>query len=151
MVLSGVDHRKILELLRRFGLFFVIIFLVLLMQFVLEPLHGYILLGEKLLQGKFENSFNFGPDSVITVKEIAQKVVKFYGKGKICIDSTNTLHEANLLMLNNRKAKKLLGWKMKYSIDVALEKTVEWYKRFKSKENMEKFMLSQIEEYIKYE
>jgi CDP-glucose 4,6-dehydratase len=125
-------------------------------QFVLEPLHGYILLGEKLLQSKkkIANSFNFGPNKkdAITVKEIAQKVVNFYGKGKIEImEQKNNLYEANLLMLNNSKAKKLLGWKPKYSIDMALEKTVEWYKRFKAKENMEKFMLSQIEEYIKYE
>jgi len=117
-------------------------------QFVLEPLYGYILLGEKHLQG----NFNFGPDNVVPVKEIAKKVVKFYGKGKIeVIKQKNRLHEANLLMLNNNKAKKLLGWKPKYTIDVALEKTVEWYKRFKAKENMEKFMLSQIEEYMNYE
>ncbi|MCL2283146.1 MAG: CDP-glucose 4,6-dehydratase [Fibromonadales bacterium] len=122
-------------------------------QFVLEPLHGYILLGEKHLQG----NFNFGPDSVIPVKDIAKKVVKFYGKGKIVRAHCNTgvfntpQHEANLLMLCNKKAKKLLGWKPKYTIDMALEKTVEWYKRFKAKENMEKFMLCQIEEYMNYE
>jgi CDP-glucose 4,6-dehydratase len=121
-------------------------------QFVLEPLHGYILLGEKLLQGKreFAGSFNFGPDkkSAVTVKEIAQKIVHFYGKGKIeIVEQKNKLHEANLLMLNNSKAKKLLGWKPKYSINAALEKTVEWYKKFKANENMEKFMISQIEGY----
>jgi CDP-glucose 4,6-dehydratase len=125
-------------------------------QFVLEPLRGYILLGEKLLQGKkeFAASFNFGPSKkdAITVREIAKKVAHFYGKGKIEIsEEKNNLHEANLLMLNNSKAKKLLGWKPKYSIDLALEKTVEWYKRFKAKENMEKFMALQIEEYMKYE
>ncbi|MCL2102330.1 MAG: CDP-glucose 4,6-dehydratase [Fibromonadales bacterium] len=125
-------------------------------QFVLEPLNGYILLGEKLLQSKkeFAASFNFGPSKkdAITVKEIAEKVVNFYGKGKIEIAKQGkNLHEANLLMLNNSKAKKFLGWKPKYSIDIALEKTVEWYKRFKAKENMEKFMTRQIEEYVKYE
>jgi len=123
-------------------------------QFVLEPLHGYILLAEKLLLGKkeFASGFNFGPDkkSAITVEEIAKKIVSFYGKGKIEIsEQRNNLHEANLLMLNNSKAKKLLDWKPKYAIDAALEKTVEWYKKFKAKENMEKFMVSQIEEYVK--
>jgi CDP-glucose 4,6-dehydratase len=125
-------------------------------QFVLEPLHGYILLSEKLLQGKkeFASGFNFGPrkKDAIAVKEIAQKIVNFYGKGKIEIaKQKNNLHEANLLMLNNSKAKKLLNWKPRYSIDMALEKTVEWYKRFKAKEDMKKFMISQIEEYVKHE
>jgi len=38
MDLSAINRRRILELVQRFGLFFVIIILVLLMQFVLEPL-----------------------------------------------------------------------------------------------------------------
>ena len=56
-------------------------------QFVLEPLSGYLLLGQKLLEeGKnFAQGFNFGPkeDSVLTVADVAQKVVQYYGKGNV--------------------------------------------------------------------
>jgi CDP-glucose 4,6-dehydratase len=121
-------------------------------QFVLEPLYGYLLLGQKLFENKkqFSQSFNFGPskESVITVKEVADKAVKFYGKGKIKIHKIDNLHEANLLMLNNSKSKKLLNWKPKYNIEIALQKTVEWYKRQVQGENMQEFSLKQIEEYM---
>lgn len=58
-------------------------------QFVLEPLSGYMLLGQKLLEGnrEFARGFNFGPyeDSVLRVGEVAKKVCEVYGKGEIVI------------------------------------------------------------------
>ncbi|MDR1252358.1 MAG: ABC transporter permease [Treponema sp.] len=38
MNISSIDRRKVLEMIQRFGLFFVIILMVLLMRFVLEPI-----------------------------------------------------------------------------------------------------------------
>ena len=58
-------------------------------QFVLEPLSGYMLLGQKLLEGnrEFARGFNFGPyeSSVLKVGEVAKKVCEVYGKGEIVI------------------------------------------------------------------
>jgi len=121
-------------------------------QFVLEPLYGYLLLGQKLFENpkEFSQSFNFGPqkESAITVKEMAHKIIKYYGKGKVIIRKTDNLHEANLLMLNNAKVKKFLGWKPMYSIDLALQKTVEWYKWQERGKNMLEFEIKQIEEFL---
>ena len=50
-------------------------------QHVLEPLSGYLLLGQKLLEDgqKYADGFNFGPneESVLTVAEVAKKVTEF--------------------------------------------------------------------------
>lgn len=120
-------------------------------QHVLEPLSGYLLLGQRLLEDgqKFAEGFNFGPseDSVLKVSDVAEAVVKFYGKGEVIVHKTDNLHEANLLMLNIDKAKDVLGWTPTYTAEQAVEKTVEWYKRFYAGENMLEFTLGQIEEF----
>lgn len=121
-------------------------------QHVLEPLSGYLLLGEKLLEEgkKFAEGFNFGPneDSVLRVAEVAQKVCEYYGKGEVVVQKRDDLHEANLLMLNIEKAAQVLGWTPTYTADEAVKKSVEWYKHFYTKnENMFDYSINQINEY----
>ena len=121
-------------------------------QFVLEPLSGYLTLGQKLLENgkEYAQGFNFGPnkDSVLTVQEIATNVCKIYGKGKVNIGDKTSLHEANLLMLDNSKAKNVLGWRPTYNINEALTETVEWYKNFyMGNKNIIEFSLTQIKKY----
>lgn len=121
-------------------------------QHVLEPLSGYLLLGQKLIEEgkKYAQGFNFGPkeDSVIKVAQVAKKVCQFYGQGEVVVLKKDDLHEANLLMLNIDKAKEVLGWEPSYSADCAIEKTVSWYKNFYGKNNnMYNYTIKQIEEY----
>ncbi len=122
-------------------------------QHVLEPLSGYLLLGQKLFEDgkKYAEGFNFGPneDSVLKVADVAQKVVEYYGKGEVVVHKRDDLHEANLLMLNIEKAEKVLGWKPTYSADKAIEKSVEWYKNFYENKEQDMFELTmnQISEY----
>lgn len=128
-------------------------------QHVLEPLSGYLLLGQKLLEGgkKYAEGFNFGPneDSVLRVAEVAEKACKYYGKGEVVIYKRDNLHEANLLMLNIEKAEKVLGWTPTYIADEAVKNTIEWYKHFYTKDvDMYEFTMNQIKEYegnIKWE
>lgn len=120
-------------------------------QHVLEPLSGYLILGQKLYEEgeKYAQAFNFGPgaSSVLTVADVAKKVVENYGKGVVIINKNDDLHEANLLMLSAEKAREYLNWMPKYNADEAIQKTVEWYKRFYNGENMVDFSLNQIKEY----
>ena len=122
-------------------------------QYVLEPLSGYLLLGEKLLMegSKFAEGFNFGPkeENLLTVEQVAQSVVELYGKGEIFVNRKDNLHEAKLLMLNIDKAKQILHWTPTYDAKQAIEATVEWYKRFYQKSKMLDFTFLQIEEYSK--
>lgn len=122
-------------------------------QHVLEPLSGYLLLGEKLLESgkKYAEGFNFGPneDSVLKVSDVVQKVIEFYGKGEVFVHKKDNLHEAGLLMLNIDKARKVLNWKPTYTPEEAIEKTVDWYKHFYSNDrNLLNYTLSQIADYV---
>ena len=121
-------------------------------QHVLEPLSGYLLLGQKLLEEgkKYAEGFNFGPneDSVLRVADVAKKVREYYGKGEVVVQKRDNLHEANLLMLNIEKAEQVLGWTPTFTADEAIKHTVEWYKHFYNQDiDMYDFTMKQIEEY----
>lgn len=122
-------------------------------QHVLEPLSGYLLLGQKLIESqatkdsaKYTDGFNFGPnpDSILTVADVVQRVINYYQKGEIIINQKDDLHEANLLMLNIDKAKQILNWVPTYSADEAIQSTVEWYKRFYKGNIDEKFKTTEM-------
>lgn len=120
-------------------------------QHVLEPLSGYLLLGTKLIQDgeKYSDCFNFGPnpESVLNVGEVTKKMVECWGCGEVVVKKTDAIHEANLLQLDITKAKEVLNWHPKYTANEAVQRTVEWYKRFYDGEEMYDFTLSQIKEY----
>lgn len=121
-------------------------------QHVLEPLSGYLLLGQKLLEEgkKYAEGFNFGPneDSILKVADVAKLVTEFYGRGDVVVHKRDNLHEANLLMLNIEKAEKALGWVPTYTANEAIKETVSWYKHFYDKDaDIHQFTMSQIKNY----
>ena len=104
-------------------------------QHVLEPLSGYLHVGQKLLEEKVEfgEAWNFGPsdEGSITVEEVVTNVKKHWAKIDYEINrDVNQLHEANLLKLDCSKAHILLKWKDVWDSDTTLEKTVNWYKYY---------------------
>lgn len=103
-------------------------------QHVLEPLSGYLQIGQKLLEEKVEfgDAWNFGPsdEGSITVEEVVQNVKKYWDKIDYEINSQLTYHEANLLKLDCSKAHILLKWKDVWDSDTTFEKTVNWYKLY---------------------
>ncbi len=121
-------------------------------QYVLEPLSGYLLLGEKLLEegSKYAHSFNFGPQEKrsFTVLEIAKTLARLYGEELLLTPASSSLHEEPLLQLNIQKAKRQLGWSPIYTIQETLTQTAAWYKRFYHPQtDMLAFTIQQIADY----
>lgn len=122
-------------------------------QHVLEPLAGYLRLGQKLLEEgtKYATGYNFGPEMNKDVKvcEVAQKVSEVWGCGRVEVGKADGLHEANLLQLNIEKADKELGVRPIYSAEEAIAKTTLWYKAFyENKTDMIEYTKKQIDEFI---
>lgn len=118
-------------------------------QHVLEPLSGYLKVGQKLMEDpvKYATSFNFGPhiSANKTVFEVVSHLVKYYGKGKI-VDASdpNAVHENTLLSLDVTKAYTMLQWEAKWGLREAVEKTVDWYKAALTTPDMYDFCVRQI-------
>ena len=104
-------------------------------QHVLDCISGYLLLGANLYNSniEFSGSWNFSPDKeeVFDVEAISNFSKKCWEEIKFKTSvSVNKFHEANLLMLDNNKAKSLLGWTPKWNTEESVVKSVEWYKDF---------------------
>jgi len=99
-------------------------------QHVLDPLSGYLQLAEALFAGKtaFAKGWNFGPslDSAWPVERIVGAVKARLPAFDFFVEPS-TEHEANLLTLSSERAHRELGWHPRWSIETALEKTLDWY------------------------
>lgn len=80
---------------------------------------------------------NLGSGTGITIKEIAQTIAKNvpHGKVKIVWDKSKPTGDAKRLM-DITRAKKLLGFKQRYSLEDGIKETIEWY--IKNKDNLDK-------------
>jgi CDP-glucose 4,6-dehydratase len=121
-------------------------------QHVLDPLSGYMLLAERMLDQpeKFATAFNFGPadEDAWPVKRIATKLVELWGEGaKWVRDEAEHVHEAHTLRLDSSRARLELGWHPRLRIEPALEWSMQWYRSWKQGEDMQRFTLKQIADY----
>ena len=100
-------------------------------QFVLEPLKGYLILAKKQFENpkKYSGAWNFGnkSKSVVTVSQIVEYIINFWGSGRLEKLSKNNVYEQQNLQLNSSKAIKLLKWKPTYSIKQSVKVTTQWY------------------------
>ena len=125
-------------------------------QHVLEPLFGYLMLCQQLINkpDTFSGAWNFGPnqEDARPVSVLADIIAKSWGgNAEWRDDNKKHPHEANYLKLDCSKAKNILNWKPIWTLDQSLVETVKWYKAFYNNENMSKFTLRQIEKYISHE
>lgn len=120
-------------------------------QHVLDPLYGYLILGEKLyIEGNlFAGAWNFGPDEVDTksVKWIIEYLGMHFKDISWQAISSLQPREALSLKLDSSKARLYLGWKPVWHIEKALDKTIEWYRAYFEGKDMKYISITQLHEY----
>lgn len=122
-------------------------------QHVLEPIHGYLLLAQKIYFNPaiFSESWNFGPsdDSHNDVSWLINELNNNWSN-KIEFEYVEKFfHEANLLKLDSNKAKKLLNWQSKWNAKNTVAKVSNWYKSYMDNQDMLKYTLKEIDYYEK--
>jgi CDP-glucose 4,6-dehydratase len=102
-------------------------------QHVLDPLYGYLLVLDSLLEGRDIRSMNFGPiDTSLTVGEVSKIAAKGWGQGALLDFKLNEvdLHlESKVLNLDSRKARVELGWTPVWNQIESVNSTIEWWKK----------------------
>lgn len=129
-------------------------------QHVLEPLGGYLALGQKLYQQLvaqkvlLEGAFNFGPNlhSNLPVKLLVEEICKHWPGRWLDKSDPNAPHEATLLNLVTDKAYHTLGWQPRWDFAETIKQTVSWYYQAHQcspgdKDSVKSLTLSQIETY----
>ncbi len=99
-------------------------------QHVLEPLSGYLRLGQALLAGDpVETSWNFGPgpDANLPVSALVTQMQDQWPDLRSELHPGPHPHEAGILQLDCSKAEQELGWRGVWSAHVAFQHTARWY------------------------
>lgn len=123
-------------------------------QHVLEPLGGYLLLGDTLAKNPTttDAAWNFGPymADCLTVRELVEASITAWESGTYYVpERGGQPHEAGLLKLDISKAQSQLGWQPYYNSRQAIQLTIDWFKQaMVAPDRVADFTKSQIEAYM---
>lgn len=102
-------------------------------QFMLEPLRGYLMLAQALVERGPEvaEAWNFGPahEDAVPVRRVVELVADAWPRVTVEMAPPGPApHEAHLLRLDNRKASEKLGWTPVLTLEETIRNTVTWYR-----------------------
>ena len=121
-------------------------------QHVLEALSGYLMIGQRLLDGHDSSAcaWNFGPsdDDTQPVGWVVERMLEQW-PGNIRWEQPGGTepHEAVLLKLDSSKARTELGWRPRLRLQEALAKVIEWHGAVAAGEDAREISLRQLEQY----
>jgi len=104
--------------------------------YVEDIVSAYILLAEHLddpaIQGQ---ALNFGLNDPKTVLEVVQAILEVAGRPDLePIILNQSLHEIRHQYLDSDKARRLLGWEPRWTLEAGLRETLDWYREFFAEE-----------------
>ena len=122
-------------------------------QHVLEPLFAYLMIARaQYLDGKYAGYYNVGPDECdcVTTGELVQLFCDRWGDiSWKNVAEANAPHEANFLKLDCSRLKATFGWKPRWHVTDAIERTVEWSRVYFDKGDIPAVMEKQIKDFLK--
>lgn len=122
-------------------------------QHVLEPLAAYLMIAQKQYEKeKFAGYYNVGPDDCdcLNTGDLVNLFCEKWGQGLSWENQAeaNAPHEASFLKLDCSLLKATFGWKPRWHIAEAIEKTVEFSKAWLAGEPVSAVMDRQISEFF---
>lgn len=120
-------------------------------QYVLDLVNGMLKLAERMWQDarNYSEAWNFGPTgSIMTVGDLTSRFLEKWGLPSYDIISKNEENkEALYLQLNATKARERLDWNPKYTVEEAIDETVDWYKSYCRREDCLRKTLEQVKKF----
>jgi len=100
--------------------------------YIKDAVNAYCTLAENIgqlhLQGE---AFNFSSGNLLTVTDIARKILELMGKKDYPVQINNNARgEIQDQYLSIEKARQILKWKPLYSLDESISETIDWYKAY---------------------
>ncbi|TDR48710.1 CDP-glucose 4,6-dehydratase [Tahibacter aquaticus] len=99
-------------------------------QHVLEPLSGYLCLGQALLGGSGEGEWNFGPgaDATLPVAALVARMATHWPGLQLAAAEPGQPYEAEVLRLDCSKAARELAWQPVWNAATTIARTMDWYR-----------------------
>lgn len=113
---------------------------------VLDTLRGYLMLAEGICHNpNLASAYNFGPDEDTPLYRVADYLVARMG-GEYR-KAGPPPGETQWLALDSARARNTLGWHPLWDIEQTLDRTVDWFRTWKSGGDMELVSVEQVEEH----
>ena len=121
-------------------------------QHVFEPLRGYLLLAEALIEDPcaFCEGWNFGPEDADCrpVREVVDLAVSCWPGARVEYHTpVDAPHEAHFLKLDCTKAQQRLPWEPRWRLPEAVARSAGWYGAYAQAHDMRAFSLGQLAAY----
>ncbi|GBD03117.1 CDP-glucose 4,6-dehydratase [bacterium HR19] len=100
--------------------------------YVQDVAEAYILCAEKLEENPSltGEAFNFSYEKPLSVIEIVELILKLMNSDLKPIIKNEAKHEIKAQYLSAEKARKILGWRPRFTLEEGLRRTIDWYKKF---------------------
>lgn len=103
--------------------------------YVEDAVRAYLLLAKKMNELYIEgHAFNFSNEVRLTVLELVNKILNLMGSDLEPVILNQGSNEIRHQYLSARKAREILGWAPRFTIEDGLKKTIAWYREFFGKE-----------------
>lgn len=120
-------------------------------QHALEPLAGYLQLAAALYENgsEFAGAWNMGPSDsdMCSVGDVVERLASRWPQAPGLRIEPSDLHEAGLLRLDSSRARQLLAWQPRWSLQQCLQYTLDWHLAWKNGEDMHDVTLAQLNLY----
>jgi CDP-glucose 4,6-dehydratase len=122
-------------------------------QYVLDALHGYLLLIERLWEQTDPDggSWNFGPDpqAIQPVSWVLDQLVRLWGGGAAWEYVTGSpFQETQCLRLDSTQARQRLGWQPRLDLPATLEAIVRWHRQHQETPEMAAYCQAEIQRFL---
>jgi CDP-glucose 4,6-dehydratase len=121
-------------------------------QHVLNPLSGYLALGQALWSSdEVAGAWNFGPveEDARPVSWVVQRISTLWPEELPWVEDPEhdrlDPHEARYLKLDSSRARTRLGWRPRWDLEEGLDAVLAWYRALRAGEDMRAVTLGQIE------
>jgi CDP-glucose 4,6-dehydratase len=100
--------------------------------YIKDAVNAYMLLAQKMWEKNIlGEAFNFSYGEPVTVIKLVDMILGIMEKKNLKPKILNqAMNEIRKQYLSSDKAKKILGWKPRYSLEEGLKETIEWYREY---------------------
>lgn len=97
--------------------------------YVKDAVDAYLALAEQMPERFVGEAFNFGTETPMSVTAMAQKILEVLGKQHLPLTILNqATNEIPKQYLDCTKARRLMHWEPKYTLEDSLRDTAQWYR-----------------------
>jgi CDP-glucose 4,6-dehydratase len=99
--------------------------------YIKDGVESYLTLAEAMESAMIlGEAFNFSTENPLSVLELVTRIIRQFGSDVEPVVLNTATNEIKSQYLSAKKAREVLNWKPRYSLEDGLQETIDWYRKF---------------------